>query len=195
MTHVDSYQASQCINNVLLTRLFFTAKHSTSPCQLVPGVGTQRRIHSKVDSLTRRVLIPRISRKNGCQPHARMPSHNQRAYNSRSANTITCHSGGIASWMELSIPSQCGRQEPSFSPFKTFHATGIAQPLTTTLMTRIVQRFRSVVASRTRATCLVSLFHNRTTYRNRGAKQLLTSRSRRLSPLFCSLSRYHSRKR
>src|SRR5256885_5036145 len=133
MTQADSYPASQCINNVPLTRLFFPAKHSTSPCQLVPGVGTQRLIHSKVDSPTRRALIPTLSRKNGCQPHARMPAHNQRAYNPRSANTTTCHSSGTAPSNCLSSPSQCGRHEPSPFPGSTFHATGIAHPLTTQL--------------------------------------------------------------
>ena len=110
ITQADSYPASQCINNPPLTRLFFPAKHSTSPCQLVPGV-VRATDPLKGGALpTRRALIPTLSRKNGCQPHARMPSHNQRAYNPRSANTITCHPGGTASWMELSSPSQCGRR-------------------------------------------------------------------------------------
>src|SRR6266699_4769288 len=170
MTHADSYPTSQCSNNVPFTRLFFPAKHSTSPCQLVPGVGTQQLIHSKVDSPTRRALTPRLSRKNGCQPHARMASHNQRAYNPRSASTITSHSGGTASCNAPSSPSQCGRQDPSCSPGKTFHATGIAQLLTTRLLARIVHRFPSVVASRTSATCRCSLFHKRNTHREPRSK-------------------------
>src|SRR6266581_6765061 len=149
MTHADSYPASQCINNVPFTRLFFPAKHSTSPCQLVPGVGTQQLIHSKVDSPTRRALTPRLSRKNGCQPHATMASHNQRAYNPRSASTSTSHSGGTALPNSPSSPSQYGRQDPGCSAGSTFQATGIAHPLRTTLIAKIVQRLPSDVASST----------------------------------------------
>src|SRR5438552_7274243 len=69
MIQADSYPASQCINNVPLTRLLLPAKHSTSPCQLVPGVGTHRLIHSKVVSPTSRALTAKLIRKNGCHPH------------------------------------------------------------------------------------------------------------------------------
>src|SRR6266581_8311938 len=106
MTHADSYPASQCINNVPLTRLFLPAKHSTSPCQLVPGVGTHRLIHSKLGSPTSRAFTPRLSRKKGCQPHDRMTSQSQRAYKPRSARTSTCQSGGTASCKLVSNSSQ-----------------------------------------------------------------------------------------
>src|SRR5207248_4687814 len=90
------YPGSQCINKVPFTRPFLLAKHSTLPCQLVPGVGTHRLSHSKFSSPGKRALDPRLIRKNGCQPHATIVSQSQRAYNPRSASTITSHSDGTA---------------------------------------------------------------------------------------------------
>ena len=149
MIQADSYPGSQCINKVALTRPFLLAKHSTLPCQLVPGVGTHRLIHSKCSSPGKRALDPTLMRKNGCQPHATMASHSQRAYNPRSASTSTSHSGGTAFPNSPSSPSQYGRQDPGCSAGSTFQATGIAHPLRTTLIAKIVQRLPSDVASST----------------------------------------------
>src|SRR5947209_17860857 len=195
MTHADSYPGSQCISKVPLTRPFLLAKHSTLPCQLVPGVGTHRLSHSKFSSPGKRALDPTLSRKNGCQPHATMASHSQRAYNPRSASTITSHSWGTACPNSSSSPSQYGRHEPSCSAAITIHATGIAQPLMTTLTAKIVHRLPSEVASITSGRCRFSLFHKRNTHPSKGAKHVDTSSSRRFFPLFCPASRYHSRKR
>src|SRR6266705_1744789 len=107
------------MSKVPFTRPFLLAKHSTLPCQLVPGVGTQRLIHAKFSSPGKRALDPTLIRKNGCQPHATIACHSQRAYNPRSAST------------------------------STFQATGIAHPLRTTLIAKIVQRLPSDVASST----------------------------------------------
>src|SRR2546426_9358683 len=135
------------MSKVPLTRPFLLAKHSTWPCQLVPGVGTHRLSHSKFSSPGKRALQPTLIRKNGCQPHATIASHSQRAYNPRSASTITSHSGGTALPNSLSSPSQYGRQEPGCSAGITFQATGIAQPLMTQLPAKIVHRLPSDVAS------------------------------------------------
>src|SRR5438067_13598992 len=147
MTHADSYPGSQCISKVPFTRPFLLAKHSTLPCQLVPGVGTHRLIHSKFSSPGKRAFDPTLMRKNGCQPHATMASQSHRAYNPRSASTITSHSGGTAFPNVPSSPSQYGRQEPACSAGITFQATGIAQLLKTTLIAKIVHRLPSEVAS------------------------------------------------
>src|SRR6266704_1546302 len=147
ITQADSYPGSQCISRVPFTRPFLLAKHSTWPCQLVPGVGTHRLIHSKFSSPGKRAFDPKLIRKNGCQPQATMASQSQRAYNPRSASTITSHSGGTAFPNAPSNPSQYGRQEPACSAGSTFQATGIAQPLMTTLIAKIVQRLPSEVAS------------------------------------------------
>ena len=85
--------------------------------------------------------------------------------------------------------------DPCCSAGSTFQATGIAQPLRTTLIAKIVQRSPSVVASITSSNCAVSLLHKRNTHPSKGAKQVVTSSSRRFFPLFCFASRYHSRKR
>src|SRR5437660_11245426 len=135
------------MSKVPFTRPFLLAKHSTLPCQLVPGVGTQRLIHAKFSSPGKRALDPTLIRKNGCQPHATMVSHSQRAYNPRSASTITSHSGGTAFPNSLSSPSQYGRHEPFCCAAITFQATVMAQPLMTTLTAKIVHRFPSDVAS------------------------------------------------
>src|SRR2546425_706146 len=145
MTQADSYPGSQCISKVPLTRPFLLAKHSTWPCQLVPGVGTHRLIHSKFSSPGTRALQPTLMRKNGCQPLATMASQSQRAYNPRSASTITSHSGGTAFPNSLSSPSQYGRHEPSCCAGSTFQATGIAQLLMTQLPAKIVHRLPSEV--------------------------------------------------
>ena len=195
MIHADSYPGSQCISKVPFTRPCLLAKHSTLPCQLVPGVGIQRLSHSKFSSPSKRALHPTLSRKKGCQPHATMASQSHRAYNPRSASTITSHSGGTAVPNVVSSSSQYGRQEPACSAGSTFHATGIAHPLRTTLITRIVQRLPSDVASITSGNCRFSLLHKRNTHPSKGAKQRDTSNSRRFFPLFCPASRYHSRKR
>src|SRR5205807_9586144 len=106
-------------------------------------LGTQRLIHSKVCSPGKRALHPTLMRKNGCQPRATIISHSQRAYKPRSASTSTSHSGGTALPTSLSSPSQYGRQEPGCSAGSTFQATGIAHPLRTTLIAKIVQRLPS----------------------------------------------------
>src|SRR5947209_15934256 len=195
MTQADSYPGSQCISKVPFTRPFLLAKHSTLPCQLVPGVDTHRLIQSKFSSPGKPALVPILIRKNGCQPCATMTSQSQRAYNPRSASTITSHSGGTAFPNSVSSPSQYGRQEPFCSAGITFQATGIAHPLRTTLTTKIVHRLPSDVASITSGNCRFSLFHKRNTHPSKGAKHVDTSRSRRFFPLFCPASRYHSRKR
>src|SRR5260370_16410067 len=105
MTQADSYPTSQCSSLVPLTRPFLLAKHSTLPCQLVPGVGTQRLIHAKFSSPGTRAFDPTLIRKNGCQPHATIASHSQRAYNPQSATTSTSHSGAPAFPNSLSTPS------------------------------------------------------------------------------------------
>src|SRR2546429_6144261 len=56
------------MSKVPLTRPFLLAKHATLPCQLVPGVGTQRLIHAKFSSPGKRAFDPTLIRKNGCQP-------------------------------------------------------------------------------------------------------------------------------
>src|SRR5437868_811908 len=99
------------MSKVPFTRPFLLAKHSTLPCQLVPAVGTHRLIHAKFSSPGKRALDPRLMRKNGCQPHATMASHNQWAYNPRSASTITSHSWGTAFPNAPSSPPQYGRHE------------------------------------------------------------------------------------
>src|SRR5216684_5126485 len=185
MTQADSYPASQCISKVPFTRPFLLAKHSTLPCQLVPGVGTHRLIHSKFSSPGTRAFDPTLIRKNGCQPHATIASHSQRAYNPRSASTSTSHSGGTASPNALSSPSQYGRHDPGCSAGITFQATGIAHPLMTTLMAKIVHRLPSDVASITSGNCRFSLLHKRNTQPSKGAKHVDTSSSRRFFPLFC----------
>src|SRR2546427_257065 len=70
-----------------------------------------------------------------------------RKHNPRSATPNPCHSYGTASCKHVSNSSQYGRHDPFCSARKTFHATGMAQPLTTTLIARIVHRLPSVVAS------------------------------------------------
>src|SRR6266568_2010477 len=147
MIHADAEPASQCMSKVPFTRPFLLAKHATLPCQLVPGVGTQRLIHAKFSSPGKRAFDPTLIRKNGCQPHATMASHSQRAYKPRSASTSTSHSGGTAFPSSPSSPSQYGRQDPGCSAGSTFQATGIAHPLRTTLIAKIVQRLPSDVAS------------------------------------------------
>jgi hypothetical protein len=72
---------------------------------------------------------------------------------------------------------------------------GLAQLRITTLIDKIVQRSPSVVASSTRTICRFPCPHRRTIHRNKGAKHVVTSRSRRFFPLLCFASRYHSRKR
>src|SRR5258708_10868522 len=122
------------MSKVPFPRPFLLAKHSTWPCQLVPGVGTHRLIHSKVASPGKRALDPRLIRKNGFQPHATMASHSQRAYNPRSASTITSHSGGTACPNAPISPSQYVRQDPACYAWITFQTTSIASPLKTTLI-------------------------------------------------------------
>src|SRR2546425_8370667 len=144
MTQADSYPGSQCISKVPLIRPFLLAKHSTWPCQLVPGVGTHRLIHSKFSSPGKRALDPTLIRKNGCQPHATIASQSQRAYNPREARTITCPSFGTALPSSPSSPSQYGRHEPACSAGSTFQATGMAQLLMTRLLAKIVQRLPKI---------------------------------------------------
>src|SRR6266851_2190500 len=110
---------------------------------------THRLIHSKFSSAGTRALQPTLMRKNGCQPQATMASQSHRAYNPRSASTITSHSGGTAFPNSLSSPSQYGRHDPSWCAGSTFQATGIAQPLRTTLTAKMVHRLPSDVASST----------------------------------------------
>src|SRR5260370_10158843 len=96
MTQADSYPGSQCKSLVPFTRPFLLAKHSTLPCQLVPGVGTHRLLHAKLSSPGNRALYPKLIRKSGFQPHATTASHSPRAYHPRSAHTTTSHSWGTA---------------------------------------------------------------------------------------------------
>src|SRR5260370_37351209 len=126
MINADVYPGYKCISKVPFPRPFLLAKHSTVPCQLVPGVGTQRLIHSKFSSPGKRAFDPTLIRKNGCQPHATMASHSQLAYNPRSASTSTALSCGTAFPNSFASPSYRGRHGPACSVFVTVESVGYA---------------------------------------------------------------------
>ncbi len=77
------------------------------------------------------------------------------------------------------------RHDPACPAGITFQATGIAHPLRTTLIAKIVHRLPSDVASITSGKRRFSLCHKRNTHPSKGAKHVDTSSSRRFFPLFC----------
>src|SRR5258708_12997663 len=84
---------------------------------------------------------------NGCQPNDTILAYNQGAYKPRSLITITVQCDGTLPANFVSSFIQCGSQAPFCSAPTIFHATGMAQPRYTTLITSTVKRFFNVVAS------------------------------------------------
>src|SRR2546428_3277252 len=132
---------------------------------------------------------------NGCQPSETILAESQGAYKPRSLITITVQCSGTLSANDASRPNQCGSQEPFSSAPTTFHDTAMAQPRYTTLITNTVKRFFKVVASKARARRGSSAGHQARIHFSNGAKHVLTSSSRRLSPFLSLAPEHHSRKR
>jgi hypothetical protein len=78
-----------------------------------------------------------------------------------------------------------GCHEPFSCPLTTFHATGMAQLRSVTLIDKMVQRSLNVVASSTSTICHFPCSHKRTIQRNKDAKQEVTSSSWHFFPLLC----------
>src|SRR5256885_10149511 len=92
-----------------------------------------------------------LMRMNGCQPNDTILAYNQGAYKPRSLITITVQCAGTPSANVVSSFIQWGSQAPFCSAPTTLHATGMAQPRYTTLITNTVKRFFNVVASKASA--------------------------------------------
>src|SRR5262249_44895075 len=136
---------------------------------------------------------PVLMRITGCQPWRWIAWYSHLAYSPRSLKTITVQPAGTARRNSLSRPSHSPFQACLAVAGRIFQATGTAQPRYRTLMASVVKRCPKVVASSARASCRQG--QPSSTQRSSGAKQLRTSKSRRLAPALAAASQYHSRRR
>src|SRR5229473_306429 len=126
-------------------------KQSTLPHQALPTLGAAVARLRNLPSPCGRKLPCLLIRMKGCQPNETILAYSQGAYKPRSLITITVQCSGTLPANFSSSFSQCGSQAPFCSAPTTFHATGMAQPRYTTLITSTVKRFFNVVASKARA--------------------------------------------
>lgn len=98
------------------------------PCQRPPLDGTKLDNGFQWNQPSGRNRPCPLTRRNGCHPSPAMASNSHFAYRPRSASTITVHPAGRRPLNCSSNACHSGFQACCSPAFKTFQATGTAQP-------------------------------------------------------------------